>query len=381
MNFTFAKINMLKQLKSVIEGYSDHKNIDAGLIQEAVQNSKDAPNDGVPEITFKLESFLQGDRLIIIDENTTGLSGKRSSEEELTELMQDSVDLASNWDAFFGYSESTKSGDNSAGSRGQGKAALLYHSLFEINGKEKMMVIVDTLTEDENNNEVYRAQVKYLNPFAVDVFYSEGKEDVAKFLKQINFADLKENQEFNKDIFRDEKLKLGFKPLQKRGTRMTIPYLNPETAKKFRDSQTMKKWAERIWWKAIQDNEIKIFFDIDGKKEEIKVLNEWISEPWKNEELLNESSDKKGIYVFEDILLKPESSAGRKFCSEKKIENFKIEKIVFSWDLDREEDEIIKDSDRVELTGIQFLRNNQWIMTYSIKDILDYFSLKIENLD
>ena len=55
--------------------------------------------------------------------------------------------------------------------------------------------------------------------------------------------------------------------------------------------------------------------------------------------------------------------------------------MVFSWDLNREEDEIIEDSDRVELTGIQFLRNNQWIMTYSIKDILDNFSIKIENLD
>ena len=43
----------------------------------------------------------------------------------------------------------------------------------------------------------------------------------------------------------------------------------------------MKKWAERIWWKAIQDNEIRIFFDIDGKKEEIKVLEEWVSKPGK----------------------------------------------------------------------------------------------------
>ena len=58
MNFIFAKINMLNVLKGIIEGYSDHKNIDAGLIQEAVQNSKDAAKDGVPEITFKLEPFL-----------------------------------------------------------------------------------------------------------------------------------------------------------------------------------------------------------------------------------------------------------------------------------------------------------------------------------
>ena len=43
------------------------------------------------------------------------------------------------------------------------------------------MVVVDTLTEDENNNEVYRARVKYLNPFAVDVFHTEGKEEVGKF--------------------------------------------------------------------------------------------------------------------------------------------------------------------------------------------------------
>ena len=91
---------MLNVLKGIIEGYSDHKNIDAGLIQEAVQNSKDVAKDGVPEITFKLEPFLKGDRLVIIDENTTGLSGKSSSAEELDALMQGDIDLASNWDAF-----------------------------------------------------------------------------------------------------------------------------------------------------------------------------------------------------------------------------------------------------------------------------------------
>ncbi len=372
---------MLNQLKSVIEGYSDHKNIDAGLIQEAVQNSKDAPKGGVPQITFKLEKFMDGDRLIITDENTTGLSGKKSSDEELSELMQDQIDVASNWDAFFSYSESTKSGDNSAGSRGQGKAALLYHSLFEIEDREKMMLIVDTLTEDENKAEVYRAQVKYLNPEAIDVFYVEGKKEVANFLTEIDFSKLKKEKLFSKDVFRDSKIKLNLKPLKNRGTRMTIPYLNPETADKFRDKLTMKKWAERIWWKAIQDNEIKIIFDIDGKKEEVKVLDEWISKPWDDEALLASSTDEKGIFIFQDIILPPESSAGKDYCKENNLANLKIENIVFSWDLNRKEDELIKEADRAELTGVQWLRNNQWIMTYSIKDILDQQILKIENLE
>ena len=92
------------------------------------------------KITFKLEKFLDGDRLVITDENTTGLSGKRSSEEEAISQVLEQIDSSSNWDAFFAYSESTKTGDNTAGSRGQGKAALLYHSLVKLENKEKIPI-------------------------------------------------------------------------------------------------------------------------------------------------------------------------------------------------------------------------------------------------
>ena len=98
-NYSSPPINLLKQLKSVIEGYSDHKDIDAALIQESIQNSKDQPKGGIPEITFKLEKFIDGDRLVITDENTTGLSGKRSSEEEAISQVLEQIDSSSNWDA------------------------------------------------------------------------------------------------------------------------------------------------------------------------------------------------------------------------------------------------------------------------------------------
>ena len=379
-NYSSPPINLLKQLKSVIEGYSDHKDIDAALIQESIQNSKDQPKGGIPEITFKLEKFLDGDRLVITDENTTGLSGKRSSEEEAISQVLEQIDSSSNWDAFFAYSESTKTGDNTAGSRGQGKAALLYHSLVKLENKEKMMLIVDTLTTDENNKEIYRAQVKYVNPFAWDLFYSEGEKEVSNFLTRIDFSRLRDDPNFKNDIFKDEVIELGLKPLKKMGTRMIIPYLNPDTSKKFRDGITMKKWAQRIWWKAIQDEDIKIFFQIDdGKKEQIKVSKDWVNKPWEDD-IETKSTDENGVFIYEDILFKPESKNGKAYCKDTKIDSFKIKQLVFSWDISRDEDELIPDADRTELSGVQWLRNNQWIETFSIKDIIDGFNLKIENL-
>ena len=65
---------------------------------------------------------------------------------------------------------------------------------------------------------------------------------------------------------------------------------------------TFKRWFERIWWKAIIDEQIKITLKLPNKNAEtIKPLEFWKDKPWENK--VGSEIDKfKGTKVWNYII-------------------------------------------------------------------------------
>ena len=173
-------------------------------------------------------------------------------------------------------------------------------------------------------------------------------------------------------------LKLNLKPLTQHGTRLIIPYLDPDAVRKFKDG-TMIKWFERIWWNAIQEKKVKIILKIDGKSSQVKCLEFWSDKPYENKELIAKSNKNKGIFVKENIEIKGRSKVSKKILG--KDAKLTIKRIVLDWDIDREEDEIIKGRNKQELQGVQWIRNNQWITTESVMNLTSNLIGNIEDKD
>ena len=362
-----------ESVNSTIQGYRGSKDRLAALAQEPTQNAKDNPmkEGDVPHIVFQLIEKDNSYMLTITDENTKGLDGKRMEAKEVLELVNaGKSNLVSNFTAMHSDNLSPKKfGGNKSGSRGQGKKSLLYHSRHvNKNDVEVMYVFIDSLAKDENDtNLTYRSIFLGALPQKVPVI-ARDQEEAKSWLKEINLSKIEDKGILLSEMgLKENNIKLGLKALTKNGTRITIPYLHENTVNGFLDG-SFKKWLERIWWKAIIDEKIKITLKIPGKRSEvIKPLDYWKDKPWENDSVGVEINKFKGTKVWSDI--EPFKSTAR-LQAAKEFRNSKnkitIKRIVFDWDSERELDEINDGADQNELNGVQWIRSGQWIKTDDI---------------
>tara|TARA_B100002051_G_C16742469_1_gene645194 strand:- start:1932 stop:5030 length:3099 start_codon:yes stop_codon:yes gene_type:complete len=375
--------NEYKDVISTIQSYTGCKDVFAALAQEPVQNAKDngMPNsDKPPTITYKLEENNGDVRLIITDEFTTGLDGPVQTPEEIEELMsKGNIEQISNHSAFFADNVTTKENRDSSGSRGQGKKAALFHGRFFTDNEEKngrILMVIDTYTRDENNKNTYRTSYMYFTPRKNHIGPVENKSG-RSLLEEIDFTEVKTLTGANlvDAGLKEDKLKLDLKPLTKHGTRLIIPYLHPETVEKFKDG-TMVKWLERIWWNAILEGKVKIILEMDGNKNQIKCLEYWKEKPWNAKNLTSKNSKEKGTFYKENIKINGTSKPAKRILG--KNPKLKIKRIVFDWDINRPKNEINDGRGQTELSGVQWIRNHQWITT---KPILSLSQSLIPNIE
>ena len=184
--------NELKDVISTIQGYegqSSCKDTFAALAQEPVQNAKDNPMSSgkkIPTITYELIENDENTMLIITDENTTGLDGEVQTPDDIDRLLSaGEIDKISNHSAFFADNITTKENRDSSGSRGQGKKAALYHGRFDVNDQQRILMIVDTNTRDENNKNTYRTSFMYFTRRnLVGPFLDKGRSCLKKLIFQ-----------------------------------------------------------------------------------------------------------------------------------------------------------------------------------------------------
>ena len=156
--------NMVTIVENIIQGY--RMGPIRALAQEPVQNSKDAARGRV-HIEYRLHRRRSAGgkecyMLTVTDSNSSGLDGPVLSFEDV-QAKGNVLGRDHNWAAFEGMGY-TKEDEDALGSRGQGKAAFLYHSRLPdaaSSGQDRMMILYDTLLPDGN----YRLGVRYANPF------------------------------------------------------------------------------------------------------------------------------------------------------------------------------------------------------------------------
>lgn len=131
MKFTNTSSHMVQEVTNIIDGYKMGSL--RALAQEPVQNSIDAVRKGRRRVDVEYRLLRRKTNsgepcflLTVTDSGTTGLRGPIVSDDELA-ARQYTLKPQENWAAFEaqGY---TKENEDALGSRGQGKAAYLFHS-------------------------------------------------------------------------------------------------------------------------------------------------------------------------------------------------------------------------------------------------------------
>lgn len=329
--------NMVQTVHNIIESY--RMGPMRALAQDPPQNSADAHASKPVVIDYTLHRRQTSDGspvtlLTVTDRNTTGLRGPALTEEELRGreegyLLRPEENWAA-WEAM-GY---TKVDESALGSRGQGKAAFLYHSSHPYpagDGREleRMVILYDSLLNDGT----YRLGVRIARP--ADLIYSPPFEgDRARNIVTTTWE--------GDGI----EVPLGLQPLTEVGTRIIVPYLREETIEAFR-SEEIQRWLERTWWRAIQLGELEISVGWeDEARTSIGVPAWWADEPWRGR------PEHEGLLVKSDLPIERDS-------------DLRIKRIVLSYDEDLQRDEIL--DDMPEYAGVQLMRGRQWIETRGTK--------------
>lgn len=349
--------NMVQEVKNIVEGYS--MGALRALAQDAVQNSYDArrhDSQGPVRVEYKLHDRVLASgqpmsMLTVTDRNTTGLRGPVLSESDIYDRAMNTGDLQlapdENWAAWeaMGY---TKSGEDTLGSRGQGKAAFLYNSmhssgLFGTGGQpiERMIMLYDTLLFDHT----YRLGVRLARP-ADAIRYPPFEAAEARGVIRGRYMD---------NDWPGEPIPLELEPLSEVGTRVIVPFLRAEAAEAIRSGQ-LAKWLQRCWWRAIQKGAISITVDDGaGNISTIGVPSWWADEPW------NKTRRPVNMHLAENIQLGDRSSS-------------RIKRIVLLYD------PVIKSDDLDDLppqyAGVQLVRHDQWVETLGASEKFgDYIPL------
>lgn len=325
--------NMVAIVDNTIEGYNMGPM--RALAQEPVQNSKDAAltKKQTVKVVFELHQRTLSNgqtahMLTVTDSGTKGLGGPILDPDELGD--QGSVlEPGHDWTAFEGHGY-TKREESALGSRGQGKAALLYHSKPPDgpNGARRMVIVYDTLLQDGQ----YRLGVRYANPSD----RTQSRPYLGDEAKQIISAP---------DFVVDDSLSfpITLQPLTETGTRIIIPFLNPETCDAIREGE-LAQWLRMCWWRSIQVGQLEISV-VDGTvRTSIEVPEWWIGEPWKHP--FNETE----MYFRENIPIPNESGMS-------------IKRIAVTCNERIPKHNSLSMSNRPEFDGVQLLRGGQWITT------------------
>ena len=336
--FTNTSSNMAQTVLNIVEGYK--MGAFRALAQEPVQNAMDAVRKGRKSVTVEYRLLRRRDAsgnpcflLTVTDSGTTGLRGPLVSSEQL-KRRHFKLKPEENWAAFEaqGY---TKENEDALGSRGQGKAAFLYHS--HISGETRRMAICyDTLLEDSE----YRFGMRLARP--VDQVLTP------PLLNEEAIAAVQG------DCYRlsdHPAIPLGLQPLDDVGTRVIVPFVNDDDAQKMKPGGELSRWLQRCWWRAIQTGKvcIRVVDDETGETEKIAAPTWWRNWPTENRPTANG--------VWHSL---PE---GSRACVWSNLEfgTGHIRRLVLLHSDSLSEDEIIKDYP--EYAGIQILRGSQWIET------------------
>ena len=300
------------------------------LAQEPVQNSKDAAPRGRAHVEYRIYRYpsTYGEdsyTLTVMDSNTSGLQGPVRS---LADLAQGgALDEGENWAAFEGMGYTKKSTEESLGSRGQGKAAYLYHSKLpplRSSGQDRMMMLYDTLLPDGE----YRLGVRCANPSDA-VRQPPFLGDEARRIVSTRYAE------------HGTEVNLNLEPLTQVGTRVIVPSLSQEAVDAVQ-SRELYNWLQRCWWRAIQTGLTIDVVDEGGSRQSVAVPQWWASEPWRQQ-----TSE---VRAYEDVAVP---------------DDLRIKRIVLRYD----ESPGIADS---ESWGVQLLRGRQWIETLGQETLGDY---------
>ena len=349
--FANTSSNMAQTVLNIVEGYK--MGAFRALAQEPVQNAMDAVRKGRKIVTVEYRLLRRRDAignpcflLTVTDSGTTGLRGPLVSSEQL-KRRHFKLKPEENWAAFEaqGY---TKENEDALGSRGQGKAAFLYHS--HISGEPRRMAMCyDTLLEDGE----YRFGMRLARP--VDQVLTPpllSEEAIAAV--QGDCYQLSDHPA----------IPLGLQPLDDVGTRVIVPFINDDDAQKMKPGGELSRWLQRCWWRAIQTGKvcIRVVYDETGETEKIAAPTWW--RYWKPENRL--SSD--GVWHS--------LTKGSRACVWSNLDfgTGQIRRLVLLHSDSLGEDEIIKDYP--EYAGIQILRGSQWIETRGARqDLGDYIPL------
>ena len=325
--FVPTATNMVTGVRNIIDGYAmGHLR---ALAQEPVQNAKDAAPQGRACVEYRLHKRRSQEQdvytLTITDSNTTGLRGPVRS---LADLAQGGpLSEGENWAAFEGMGYTKKSSEEALGSRGQGKAAYLYHSNLPrlACGQERMMMLYDTLLPDGE----YRLGVRYANP-SDTVLNPPFLGDEARSVVVSHYV-----------LDDGTAIDLSLEPLNQVGTRVIVPHLKEEVVDAIHSGE-LCQWLQRCWWRAIQTGLAIDVVDEHGVIQPVFVPDWWANEPWRNPH--------PGVRTYENI------DAG---------DGLQIKRIVLLYD------ESLNESDD-EFWGVQLLRGQQWIETLEKETLSDY---------
>ena len=329
--FVPTATNMVAIVRNIIDGY--RMGPLRALAQEPVQNSVDAAR-GKVRVEYRLHRrrFSDGSdsyMLTVTDCNTSGLDGPALSFEEI-QNRGNVLDKSENWAAFEGMGY-TKTGQDALGSRGQGKAAFLYHSRLPdpgLSGRDRMMILYDTLLA----NGTYRLGVRYARPFDTVMAPPLDGQRARSIVSSSYTAE------------DGTEIELGLDPLTSVGTRIIIPHLSSEAVEAVHSGE-MYRWLQRCWWRAVQTGLTIGIVDEQGKKDSVRVPPWWETEPWKRH--------KAGVKVYEAI------DVG---------DDLKIKRIVLLYDESLKEPEI--ENATPQFWGVQLLRGQQWIETVECQDYI-----------
>ncbi len=331
---------MVNVVLGIIDGY--RMGSLRALAQEPVQNAKDAGNQGKSvDVEYRLLSRQARDGspchlLTVTDSGTTGLQGPILNEQDLEERNY-ILRADENWAAFEGQGF-TKENEDALGSRGQGKAAFLYHS--QLPGEQRRMAMLyDTLLPDDE----YRLGARYARPM------DRVREPLFGETARLAI------QEAQHEVFEDTFVPLGLKPLEQVGSRIIIPFLSQDALKAIQ-SGDLVRWLQRCWWRAIQKEQLRITVvdEEQGTETEVAVPAWWGNLPRGGGGLRTKGK-------LEDL----GNGVSRYICGEIPLgDGHIIQRLVLMHDQNLSEDEIIHD--HPEFAGVQLLRGDQWIETRGV---------------
>ena len=330
--------NMVTVVRNILQGYG--MGAMRALAQEPVQNSKDASRGSPVHVEYRLhkrQSATDGAdsyMLTVTDSNTTGLQGPVLTFDDIQSRVN-GLGTDENWAAFEGLGFSKDSSD-ALGSRGQGKAAFLYHSNLPKTGPsglDRMIMLYDTLLSDGE----YCLGVRFANPF--DTIRQPplyGDEACSAVSDQYDTED-------------GIAISLSLNPLTQVGARIIVPHLSQEAVSAIHSGE-LHEWLQRCWWRAIQIGELTIdVVDEHGVSRSVSVPAWWKDEPWIGNQGTNIRID-ENITVGQGLMIK---------------------RIVLLYDetLDIPDIEDVSS----QFWGVQLLRGQQWIETLGAKELLsDY---------